>query len=195
VDFSYQVKDDDYVSIYPASISIDVSPKVNLQPQYLEEPRFVLDNHLGKLASYLRMLGFDTLYRNDYQDEKLALLSSSQNRILLTRDQGLLKRNQVIHGYWVREIDPRDQVLEIIRRYNLAKLIAPFKRCIRCNGLLTAVPKADVVDRLEPRTKMYYTEFRICQACEQIYWKGSHYAQMERFISQILDGDPNEIEK
>jgi len=74
-----------------------------VRPAFKGERRFVLDNHLGRLAAYLRMLGFDSLYRNDYHDEELARISANQQRTLLTRDRGLLKRNIVVHGYLVRK--------------------------------------------------------------------------------------------
>jgi uncharacterized protein with PIN domain len=148
--------------------------------------RFVLDTHLGQLAAYLRMLGFDTLYRNDYSDDELARISSQEQRILLTRDRGLLKRGIVVYGYYVRETDPQRQVVEILRRYQLAAATAPLRRCIRCNGLLHTVPKADVADRIAPKTHDFFEEFSICAACDQIYWKGSHYEKMRQFIESLL---------
>ncbi len=102
---------------------------------------FVLDVHLGKLASSLRMLGFDTWYRNDYDDEELAIISATKNRILLTRDTGLLMRSLVTHGYYVRSTNPEEQLGEVLKRFNLCDLIQPFQRCIRCNGNLEAVDK------------------------------------------------------
>ena len=92
VDFSYLLQDEDRVSVYPVFESIDITQALRVRPQPLREIRFVLDIHLGRLAGYLRMLGFDTLYRNDYRDEELAYVSSQEERILLTRDRGLLKR-------------------------------------------------------------------------------------------------------
>jgi uncharacterized protein with PIN domain len=186
VDFSYRVSEGDQVSVYPIFESLDVTPLVHLRPQPLREPRFILDNHLGKLATYLRMLGFDTLYRNDYQDDELAQISSQERRTLLTRDQGLLKRSLVTHGYWVREKNPRQQVIEVVRRFDLAGLVQPFRRCMRCNGVLQVVSKEEVIERLEPKTKQYYDEFHICPDCNQVYWKGSHFKRMERFIDSVL---------
>src|SRR3990167_7796238 len=81
VDFSYIVQDGDRISVYPIFESFDISPLVLLRPRPLREPKFVLDTHLGKLAAYLRILGFDTLYRNDYPDEELARVSAEEKRI------------------------------------------------------------------------------------------------------------------
>jgi hypothetical protein len=148
------------------------------------EPRFVLDGHLGRLAAYLRMLGFDCLYQNNYEDEDLAEIAQSEGRILLSRDRRLLMRKVVIHGYCLRSLDSTEQLLEVIRRFDLTQRIAPFHRCLRCNHPLEPVAKEAVIDRLEPLTKLYFDEFQICPACKQIYWKGSHYEKMKRLIEQ-----------
>lgn len=186
VDFSYLVQDGDRISVYPVFESIDITPLVRVRPHPLREIRFVVDTHLGKLATYLRLLGFDTLYRNDYQDEELVHLSSSERRVLLTRDRGLLKHSRVTHGYYVRETIPRRQLPEVLRRFDLFGSLAPLHRCLRCNDLLQPVAKEAVSDRLEPKTRQYYDEFRICQSCGRIYWKGSHYQRMLRFIEGLL---------
>ena len=169
----------DRIEVYPLAHD-GILP---LQPW---EVRFVLDNHLGRLAGYLRMLGFDALYRNDYQDDELAEVSEHQDRLLLTRDRRLLMRNQVKRGYWVRSKIPRQQVSEVVGRFVLAGQVVPFRRCIRCNGLLQAVSKEEVLDRLQPLTRQYFNEFRICPDCGQIYWKGSHYERMQHLIELCI---------
>lgn len=185
-DFSTPVQDGDRVSVYPVFEAIDIAPLARVRPRPLREPRFVLDAHLGRLAAYLRMLGFDTLYRNDYRDEELARISGEEGRILLTRDRGLLKRSAITHGYYVRETNPRYQLTEVMRRFDLSGATAPFRRCLRCNGLLRPVNKEEVSDRLPPRTKGYYDEFHACGSCGQVYWKGSHYRRMEGFVERMV---------
>jgi uncharacterized protein len=187
VDFTYLVKPEDRVKVYPETVSPGITPIIKLRPRPLSQSSFVLDTHLGKLATYLRMLGFDVLYRNDYEDDTLASISSQSGRNLLTRDRGLLKRNLVTHGYFIRNTCPRRQLVEVLQRYHLYDQIRPFRRCIRCNGALEAVSKADVADRLPANTNLYYEEFHLCQNCGKIYWKGSHYQRMQRFIEQILN--------
>ena len=149
------------------------------------EPRFVLDNHLGRLTAYLRMLGFDCLYRNDYDDEELAETAQGEERILLTRDRRLLMRKAITFGYCLRSLDSLEQLTEIIERFDLSSRIAPFHRCLRCNHSLEPVEKKAVLDRLEPLTKMYFDEFQICPACGQIYWKGSHYEKMQKLVKEV----------
>ncbi len=121
VDFSYIVMDGDRISVYPVFEALDVTSNVRLRPRPLREIRFVLDKNLGKLARYLRLLGFDALYRNDYDDETLVQLSLNEGRILLTRGRGLLKRKQITHGYCLRSTNPEQQLIEVIRRFDLSK--------------------------------------------------------------------------
>jgi len=186
VDFDYRVQDGDYISVYPMFESVDISPLLRLRPHPLRTARFILDIHLGRLAAYLRMAGFDTLYRNDYADGELARASAAGQRILLTRDRGLLKRSQVTRGYWVRATEPRQQLAEVLRRFDLFRQAAPFTRCLHCNGVLKAARKEDIADRLPPDTRQRYDEFAICPDCSRIYWKGSHYERMNQLINQIL---------
>jgi uncharacterized protein with PIN domain len=160
---------------------VEVHPVPNGCPV---EPRFLLDNHLGRLTAYLRMLGFDCLYRNDYDDEKLAETAQREDRILLSRDRRLLMRKAVTYGHCLRSLDSLQQLTEVIQRFALKSRIAPFHRCLRCNHLLEPVAKEAVLDRLEPLTKLYFDEFQICPACKQIYWKGSHYEKMRELIEQ-----------
>jgi uncharacterized protein len=186
VDFSYRIRNGDRISVYPVFESIDISPLDRLRPTPLREVRFVLDTHLGKLAAYLRMVGLDAAYHTDYTDEELAKTSLDEKRILLTRDRGLLKRNVIIRGYFLRTTNPREQLIEVLQRFDLLGSISPFERCMHCNALLRPVSKEAVADRLLPETKQHYEEFRICPECDRIYWKGSHYRRMQKFIEAVL---------
>ena len=149
------------------------------------EPRFLLDNHLGRLTAYLRMSGFDCLYSINYDDKELAEISQKEERILLSRDRRLLMRKAVTYGYCLRSLDSLEQLTEVIRRFDLTLRITPFHRCLRCNHPLEPVTKEAVLDRLEPLTKLYFDEFQICPACKQIYWKGSHYEKMQKLMDAI----------
>jgi uncharacterized protein with PIN domain len=186
VNFSARLMDSDEVQVYPSFQGWQLTPLIHLRPEASRQPRFVLDGHLGKLAVYLRLLGFDTRYQNDFNDDELAEISSYEGRILLTRDRGLLKRSQVSQGYCVRTKLPRQQVVEVLRRYGLQAQAITFSRCARCNGVLEVVTKEEVFERLEPKTKLYYDEFRICRDCDQIYWKGSHFERLEKQLQAML---------
>jgi uncharacterized protein with PIN domain len=191
VGFDYPVQDGDQISVYPVFESIDISSLARVRPHPLRETRFVLDVHLGQLATYLRLLGFDTLYRNDYADADLARISSNESRILLTRDRGLLKRSVITHGYCLRTTSPRQQLIDVLRRFDLIESIAPFQRCLECNGLLQPVDKATIIGQLPPKTKQFYDEYRRCRDCERIYWQGSHYQRMQRFVEGVLREVPS----
>ncbi len=185
VDFSYIVQDGDRISVYPIFEAFDLQSLVRVRPTPMRVSRFVLDVHLGKLARYLRLLGFDTLYRNDYEDGELARLSSETHRILLTRDRHLLKRAVITHGYYVRSVDPRRQIEEILERFDLYRVIQPFQRCVRCNGRLAATPKPQIVERLLPETRRWIEEFWVCEDCAQIYWEGSHLPHLRWWIDRL----------
>lgn len=189
VNFSRRVQNGDRISVYPVFESIDISSVLQVRPAPLRETRFVLDTHLGKLASYLRMMGFDALYSNDLSDETLAEISVKERRILLTRDRGLLKRSEVTHGYCVRSSNPPLQLAEVLHRFDLIHAIRPFSRCMHCNGLLESVSKEEVENRLPPRVRAHFKEFCLCRSCNRVYWKGSHYESMKRFIREIQNLD------
>ena len=192
VDFSYIVQDNDRISVYPVFESFDITPLLRLRPKPLRVSQFILDVHLGRLARYLRLLGFDALYRNDFDDTELARLAGEEQRILLTRDRGLLKRNSITHGYYVRETDPRRQLQEVLARFDLYRSVRSFQRCTCCNGLLATVAKERIWDRLEPDTRHYFDQFWMCGGCQRIYWKGSHYVRMQRLIEDVLRTAPGQ---
>ena len=186
VDFSYQVRGHDRISVFPVFERIDIASLTRLRPEPLRQVRFVLDAHLGRLARYLRLAGFDALYRPDFHDAELALVATRDRRILLTRDRGLLKRRSVSHGFWLRETDPRRQFVDLLRRFDLTRLVQPFTRCLKCNEPVIGVSTEAVRDRLPPRVREQRTEFRVCRGCNRVYWKGSHHDAMGRFLEAAI---------
>jgi uncharacterized protein with PIN domain len=186
VDFSHLVRDGDSISVYPVFESLDITPIIHLRPEPLRDPHFILDAHLGRLAAYLRLLGLDAEYRNDFSDEELARRAAGGRRILLTRDRGLLKRSAVVRGYCVRSDSPREQAREVVERFDLRRSIVPFRRCLSCNGLLQPVEKQAVWDRLPPRTRERFNEFHRCVECGKLFWPGSHYARLQALVSGFL---------
>ncbi|MGD8631522.1 MAG: Mut7-C RNAse domain-containing protein [Gammaproteobacteria bacterium] len=193
VDFSYIVQDGDRISVYPMFESVDVTPLLRLRPAALRNPQFILDSNLGRLARYLRLLGLDCLYRNDYHDAEVARIASEQQRTVLTRDRTLLQRRIITHGYYVRAQQPRRQVREVLARFDLYRQVKPFSRCTRCNGKLESVDKQVVLQRLEPKTRRYYDDFRRCADCGQVFWQGSHHTRMQQLVAALLsrDTDPD----
>jgi uncharacterized protein with PIN domain len=187
IDFHYLVQAGDRITVYPPFATIDVSPAGRLRPALTPPHRFILDNHLGKLARYLRLLGLDTLYADNHvPDVELAHIAQDEQRILLSRDRGLLMRGNVTYGYCLRTKDSFQQLIAVLHRFQLLDEVAPWTRCLRCNGLLVPVDKETIRHRLEPKTKLYFEKFHMCRDCRQIYWQGSHYPRLQALIERAL---------
>lgn len=137
-------------------------------------PRFICDVHLGKLARRLRLLGFDTIYRNDLEDEEIIRIAKADDRVILTRDGENLS-NKTSQSYRPDSIYSDEQVLEVMSTLNLQGQIRPFSRCIQCNGEISPVDKDSVVASVPPRSGQLMERFWRCQGCSKIYWRGSHY--------------------
>lgn len=150
-----------------------------------DEPRFMLDGHLGRLSAALRMLGFDTAYQSDVQDETLATQSAREGRILLTRDRRLLMRRLVTAGCLIRGLDPQQQLGQVIDRFGLRDWWRPFSRCVHCNERLVSIEKDAVRNQLKPLTRLYFDDFRMCPQCRQVFWRGSHYENMHQRLSSL----------
>jgi uncharacterized protein with PIN domain len=187
VSFDYHPEIDDHISVYPVFEAFDISGISLLRPKPLREPRFILDVHLGILARNLRLLGFDTFYRNDLQDEEIIRISLNEQRIILTRDRQMLKNGKVTHGHYVRNTNPEKQTREIVSHFDLKNLFRPFSRCLDCNGIIVRVEKDLVINQLLPKTRKAFHEFYQCQSCRKVYWKGSHY---DRMLSLIEHSKP-----
>ncbi len=183
------LSDGDRLSCYPVFESFDIRDVTRIRSMPLRQPRFILDVHLGKLASFLRMLGFDTLYKPDVTDGQLLDISLNEERALLSKDRELLHHESLIRSYRVFSDDPSEQLTEVLHRFDLYSSTSPFSRCIRCNTLLEPVQKEEIIGRLPPKVQLYYDEFFYCRLCDQIFWKGSHYEKMRSFIDRIIRGE------
>lgn len=190
--FDYIVKNGDRISVYPMFESCNIEAISKLKRKALRDTKFVLDVHLGKLALYLRLLGFDTDYRNFRDDAELAEISKEQQRILLTRDRQLLMRSIVEKGLIIRNTDPFLQIVEILNRLDLWDVVIPFSRCTVCNGKIIEIHKEDeafihIFNELPHKVKSWCKEIYKCTNCGKIYWKGSHYDKLMIFIEKIMN--------
>ena len=183
--FGHRPSAGDRIAAYPTFEALDIGPTARLRPVPLRDPRFAVDVNLGRLARLLRVLGFDVWWSSDADDATLADVSLDEQRILLTRDRGLLKRRAITHGLFVHSQHPEEQTLEVIRRLDLGQRLAPLTRCLHCNGELAAVSKDEVIDQLEPLTRQYYEEFSRCVECGRIYWAGSHHARLVGLVERL----------
>ena len=182
--FSALLRDGDDVSVYPAFKHLNTSGLQRASADPPQPVRFALDTHLGKLASLLRLSGFDGVLIDD--DADLARTAANEGRVALTRDVALLKRSILRHGYWVRNTDPERQLAEVLDRFDLAGHMDPFTRCLRCNTRLEAVDPDVAAERLLPCTRASFSEFRRCPGCERIYWQGSHHEALRKLLARVV---------
>jgi uncharacterized protein with PIN domain len=183
--FDYRPSVGDRIAAYPVFEALDVASTSRLRPDPLRDPRFVVDVNLGRLARLLRLVGLDVWWASDADDASLAEVSRAEQRILLTRDRGLLKRRAITHGLFVHSQDPEEQAVEVIRRLDLAQRLAPFTRCLQCGAALAKVGKGEVIEQLPPMTRQVYEEFSRCAGCGRIYWAGSHHARLVGLVDRV----------
>jgi uncharacterized protein with PIN domain len=185
IGFEHIVADRERIEVWPLAPPCEVLTPSVLRPEPLAAISFAVDANVGKLAVLLRMAGFDTRYHADFSDSALARTAAADKRILLTRDRNLLKRKNVVFGHLIREMEPWQQLLEVVRLYQLADMLQPFCRCLRCNTLLVPVAKEKIIQRLEPLTIKYYDSFQLCMTCDRIYWPGSHRQTMQGQLTAL----------
>jgi len=190
VRFTYLVQDGDRISVYPVFESLDINDVSLLRPRPLRVNRFTCDVHLPKLA---RILGLDTLFDPGATRDQLVAQSEAGQRILLTRDRGLLMRSDVTRGIVLRRTDPVEQVREVLDRLDLRDACAPFSRCTLCNEPVETIHTsseafAEIRDSVPPGVLAWCTEYTRCTACGHLYWKGSHYAKLAGLVGSLLEG-------
>jgi len=184
VDFTYRLHSGDRVSVYPVFRSLDLAGVRRVGADPPEPIRFVVDGHLGKLASFLRLAGFDAMVLDD--DAAVGTAAARDGRVALTRDRDLLKRNAIRYGRYVRSTDPEAQLAEVFERFDLAERVEPFTRCLRCNQLVRSIAKADLADRVPPRSRARFEHFVVCPACNRVYWRGSHYERLRCVLERAI---------
>ena len=175
------------IAVYPRFERLDIASVSNLGRPPLRVIRFVADVHLGKLVRRLRLLGFDCRYNREWDDAMLARISADEERILLTRDAGLLKRSIVTHGMFIHSDAPRERVRNVVQKLDLYRLARPFARCVECNGQLVEIPKEHAQDRVPEQTYRYVDRYLECDTCGKVYWKGTHWKRLERLVADALD--------
>ena len=183
VNFSFILHKNSSIDIYPVDFTNEIHREHRLQRSAVTT--FVTDGHLGKLTRNLRLLGFDVVCPASADDRQLLDIMQRENRALLTRDRPLLMHAVVRDGFYPRSQDANEQTIEVIRRFQLFSVMAPFSRCLRCNGLLAEVGKAAVLESLEPLTRIYYERFWRCNNCGQIYWPGTHFDKLRARIEEF----------
>jgi uncharacterized protein with PIN domain len=145
--------------------------------------KFIADVMVGKLARWLRVLGFDVAYSNNYADDEIIQTAETEDRVILTRDTGLTKRRTKARCLLVSSGNYKEQIRQVIDEFGL-KDFNVFSRCLECNALLEAVDKEDVFERIPPFVYLTQNRFAICPLCRRVYWRGTHANNM---LNRILD--------
>lgn len=185
VGFSMLLEPGQAVHVRPGAPPVDVTAPGALR-EPLGAPRFLADVNVGRLATYLRLLGIDTAYDNARKDADLARLAHDEGRVVLTMDRGVLRRKAVQWGRLVRLADPVEQARDVVRFFGLSSLVNPMSLCVRCNVPLGRAHKADVLHLLLPLTRAHYHAFTRCPSCGRVYWAGSHHAKMAAMAQRII---------
>lgn len=191
VGFEHRLTGGERVAVYPTFELLDIRPVTRLRPEPLRVTRFVLDVHLGTLARYLRLLGFDSAWRNDLDDETIIAISAEERRIILTRDRGILRNGRVTHGYWLRTTDPLEQLDEVVRKLDLGRRIRPYTRCLECNGAIVVIDRATAIAANVPEGVLErQREFWRCGQCGRVYWHGTHQLNLDAIIARARNMRP-----
>lgn len=148
--------------------------------------RFIADCHLGKIAKYLRIFGFDTLYFQSIDDDDIIDIAKKEERYLLTSDKILYQRMKHHNALYITHAGFEKQLKEIFHHYKLFDKCDPMSRCIRCNGVLKKIEKQEVIEELKAKTKKYFDTFYRCEECGKIYWHGDHYKNMLKFVNRFI---------
>ena len=152
-----------------------------------DTPRFLADAMLGRLARWLRLLGFDAAYADRLPDGELVRRAIDEERWILTRDRALPREWRVTGVHVVEAEDLLAQLRDVVGRFRLAARLRPLSRCAKCNTPLAPAPREEVAARLPPRVLAAQREFRRCPGCARIYWPGSHAARMKAVIDRVLE--------
>lgn len=187
--FDRLIEEGDRIAVYPKFEAFDITPLLRVRERPLRRLRFVADAHLGGLARFLRMAGFDTVYDNYIHDDEIEKLAADEDRVVLTRDRELLKRRTITHGCYIHALKPEAQLREVVDRLDLGGSMRPFSLCLHCNAPLHPVDKASVADRLPPAVRASHDEFNRCELCGGVFWKGSHWKRMTQLLQRVANPD------
>lgn len=148
--------------------------------------KFIVDCMLGKLAKWLKILGFDAVFFSKIEDSELLDLAREERRTLLTRDTGLIEQAKNIDTLFIESEDWNDQIEQVLDEFRLWQDIQPYSRCIECNAVLKNLPKRRARNLVTPFVYEQADSFAICPACGRVFWKGTHHQDMEFKIEEIL---------
>ena len=154
------------------------------------EPRFIVDNNVGKLAKWLRLMGYDALLFREKDDGEMVKIALSEKRVILTKDSQIMKRRVVTSGrleaVHVEGDDSKAQLRQIVNALNLDCQLRPFSLCLECNRNLVERVRDDVRDLVPPYVLKMQTQYMECPACHRIYWRGTHWEAMSKELEKLM---------
>lgn len=154
--------------------------------------KFIVDAMLGRLARWLRILGYDTVYDSGFSDDDLFFKAHQEKRILLTRDSDLAQRMNPKYCLFIAEPLVREQVKQVIAHFHLNTEKYLFNRCTLCNDPVKPLPKKLIEDRVPEFIYNSINEFFCCERCDKIYWAGSHIKQVRELLSKLSLAQEND---
>lgn len=144
--------------------------------------KFILTKELGRLARWLRILGYDTIYYDKDDKSRLIIISLRDRRVILTRDSKM-SRFTGVRMFRITEDDIEKQLAQVVKEFDLdIEEDKTFLRCVDCNELLVDIKKNKVKDRVPPYVFKTQKEFKMCPACNKIFWKGTHWQLVKEFL-------------
>lgn len=152
--------------------------------------RFIADCMLGKLAKWLKILGFDTLFFSKIEDDELLAIAASEDRTLLTRDTGLIQKANDVESLFLDSDDWREQVRRVLQHFHLHEKVNPLSRCIDCNEALRNLPRKNAKNLVSPFVFERADFFSLCPLCGRVFWRGTHFDDMEAKIQDLLNKTP-----
>ncbi|MFC1941284.1 Mut7-C RNAse domain-containing protein [Chloroflexota bacterium] len=152
--------------------------------------KFIVDHNVGKLAKWLRMMGYDTLFFEGSDDSQMVRVALDEGRVILTRDTQIMKRGLVTSGrlkaVLIKSDEPEQQIRQVIETLNLDSQFKPFTVCLECNQPLVERSKEQVQDRVAPYVFRTQNQYMECPACHRIYWRGTHWQAMLKRLKKFI---------
>ncbi len=152
--------------------------------------KFIVDNNVGKLAKWLRMMGYDTLFFDGSDDSQMVATALAEGRVILTRDTQIMRRRMVTNGrlkaILIKSDEPEQQMRQVVETLNLDCQFRPFAICLECNQLLEERSKQQVQDLVPPYVFQTQSQYVECPACHRIYWRGTHWQAMTRKLEKSM---------
>jgi uncharacterized protein with PIN domain len=157
----------------------------------INAPKFIVDCNVGKLAKWLRLMGYDTRFFSGSDDSQLVTIAQAEGRVILSRDTQIMKRRVITSGQLkavlIHSDAPELQIYQVIDALSLDCRFRPFTICLECNQVLVERSKGEVKDLVPPYVFQTQSQFMQCPACQRIYWRGTHWRAMIQTLKKFMN--------